>query len=118
MGTLEEWRPHLQEASERGYNMLHYTPLQQRGESGSPYSLADFLSYDSELFEPGWRGSRQEQKSRVEDMFKVAREEYGLLSLADIVLNHTANSSPWLLEHPEAGRRLDSSTHSFATLTF
>ncbi|KAL5531515.1 hypothetical protein ACEPAG_4392 [Sanghuangporus baumii] len=111
MGTLEEWRPHLQEASERGYNMLHYTPLQQRGESGSPYSLADFLSYDSELFERGWTGSREEQISCVEDTLKIAREEYGLLSLTDVVLNHTANNSPWLLQHPEAGYSCANTPH-------
>lgn len=55
MGSLEEWSPHLAEASKRGYNMIHYTPLQQRGESSSPYSLADQVAYDAELFGPGWR---------------------------------------------------------------
>lgn len=104
MGTLDEWRPHLKEASERGYNMLHYTPLQQRGSSGSPYSLADFLSYDLALFEPGWNGTREEGVKRVQEMMKIAKEEYGLLGCTDVVLNHTANNSAWLLDHPEAGR--------------
>ncbi|KAH8116274.1 glycoside hydrolase family 13 protein [Phellopilus nigrolimitatus] len=103
MGSLNEWRPHLQEAAERGYNMLHYTPLQQRGESQSPYSLADFLTYDSELFEPGWKGSQEDGRKLMKEMLKVAKEEYGLLSLTDVVLNHTANNSEWLLDHPEAG---------------
>ena len=83
--------------------MLHYTPLQQRGESKSPYSLADQLSYDIELFEPGWKGSSADGIERVKNMLKIAKEEYGLLSLTDIVLNHTANNTEWLLEHPEAG---------------
>ena len=84
--------------------MLHYTPLQQRGSSGSPYSLADFLSYDSALFEPGWNGTREEGVKRVQEMMKIAKKEYGLLGCTDVVLNHTANNSAWLLDHPEAGK--------------
>ncbi|KAI5124195.1 hypothetical protein M0805_005046 [Coniferiporia weirii] len=103
MGTVNEWRPHFQEAMERGYNMLHYTPLQQRGESQSPYSLSDFLTYDRELFEPGWKGSKEDEIALIYDTLKIAKEEYGLFSLTDVVLNHTANNSEWLLDHPEAG---------------
>ena len=103
MGTFDEWRPHLKEASERGYNMIHYTPLQQGGGSGSPYSLADFLSYNSELFGPDWKGSREEGIERMKEMLKIAKEEFGLLSLTDVVLNHCASDSPWLLDDPEAG---------------
>lgn len=103
MGPLDTWRPHLQEAMERGYNMLHYTPLQQRGESQSPYSLADFLAYDRELFEPEWKGTKEDGVKRIQETLKMAREEYGLLALTDVVLNHCANNSEWLLDHPEAG---------------
>jgi glycogen debranching enzyme len=39
MGSLSEWAPHLDTMRDRGYNMIHYTPLQQRGESNSPYSI-------------------------------------------------------------------------------
>ena len=103
MGTADEWRPHFEEARDRGYNMLHYTPLQQRGESRSPYSLADQLLYDSELFEAGWKATPEEKAAKMKEVLGVARSEYGLLGLIDVVLNHTANNSPWLLDHPEAG---------------
>lgn len=106
MGSLKEWEPHLKEAMLRGYNMLHYTPLQQRGESLSPYSIADQLAFDSELFGEGWKGSSEEGVQLVKEQLRVCREEYGLLSLTDVVLNHTANNCSWLPEHPEAGTSL------------
>lgn len=81
--------------------MLHYTPLQERGESDSPYSIRSQLAYDSSLF--GADLKEEEGRKRVVEILKVAREEYGLLSLTDVVLNHTANDTPWLNEHPEAG---------------
>ena len=39
------------------------------------------------------------------------REEWGLVSICDIVLNHTANETPWLTEHPEATYNLANSPH-------
>ena len=104
MGPLSEWREYLAEASERGYNMIHYTPLQERGESGSPYSIRDQLAYDPSLFAEKSHFAKDGGKAKLEELLQIAREEYGLLSLTDVVLNHTANDSPWLKEHPEAGK--------------
>lgn len=101
MGPLEEWKQSFAEAKDRGYTMLHYTPLQERGESDSPYSIQNQLKYDASLF--GAELGEEASRKRVEEILKVAREEYGLLSLTDVVLNHTANDSPWLVDHPEAG---------------
>lgn len=103
MGPLPGWQEHLREASDRGYTMLHWTPLQERGESGSPYSIRDQLRYDPSIFEE--KTGSDGGKAKIEDMLRVGREEYGLLSITDAVLNHTANDSPWLLDHPEAGER-------------
>ncbi|KAG6836985.1 hypothetical protein H0H93_016689 [Arthromyces matolae] len=94
MGPISNWENHFKEASQRGYTMLHWTPLQERGESGSPYSLRDQLKFDPIV---------SSNPAEIEEILKMAREKYGLLSLTDVVLNHTANDSPWLIEHPEAG---------------
>lgn len=102
MGSLDVWRSHFKEAKDRNYTMLHYTPLQERGESDSPYSIRNQMKYDPDLF-GGQRLGEEEGLEQIENILKVAKEEYGLLSLTDVVLNHTANDSPWLLEHPEAG---------------
>jgi glycogen debranching enzyme len=59
------------------------------------------MKYDSSLF--GTDLSDKEERKRINSILKIAREEYGLLGLTDVVLNHTANDSPWLTEHPEAG---------------
>ncbi|KAF8957455.1 glucanotransferase domain of glycogen debranching enzyme-domain-containing protein [Flammula alnicola] len=74
---------------------------QERGESDSPYSIRSQLMYDKSLF--GSDLGEQEGRKRVEEILKVAKDEYGLLSLTDVVLNHTANDTPWLVDHPEAG---------------
>ncbi|KAH8675956.1 glycoside hydrolase family 13 protein [Xylariales sp. PMI_506] len=93
-----DWEKHLRGISERGYNMIHFTPLQVRGASNSPYSLYDQLGWDPECFPKG--------EEDVKKMVQSLERSHGLLSLTDIVLNHTANNSQWLLEHPEAGYNL------------
>ncbi|KAJ3786515.1 glycoside hydrolase family 13 protein [Lentinula aff. detonsa] len=114
MGPLSEWNNHFSEAKDRGYTMLHYTPLQERGESDSPYSIRDQFKYDPSMF-----GGKQEVdggKAKVEAILKIAREKYGLLSLTDVVLNHTANDSPWLADHPESGFSPANSPHLTSAL--
>ena len=96
----DDWQKHLHGISQRGYNMVHFTPLQQRGESNSPYSLYDQLQFDQELFPEGETG--------VAKMVRSMEEEHQLLGLTDVVFNHTANNSKWLEEHPEAGYNVES----------
>ncbi|KAL1843701.1 hypothetical protein VTJ49DRAFT_401 [Mycothermus thermophilus] len=93
-----DWERHLKGISDRGYNMVHFTPLQVRGASNSPYSLYDQLSWDPACFPAG--------EKDVEAMVQSLEKNHSLLSLTDIVLNHTAHNSKWLQEHPEAGYNL------------
>jgi glycogen debranching enzyme len=104
MGPLSEWHKYFAEAQARGYTMLHYTPLQERGESDSPYSIRDQLKYDPSLFPP--KASADGGATQIEAVLRTAREDYGLLSLTDVVLNHTANDTSWLNDHPEAGKSI------------
>ncbi|KAF5006380.1 hypothetical protein FDECE_7254 [Fusarium decemcellulare] len=93
-----DWERHLRGISDRGYNMIHFTPLQVRGESNSPYSLYDQLGWDPACFPAG--------EEDVKKMVESLEQNHSLLSLTDIVLNHTANNTKWLEEHPEAGYNL------------
>jgi glycogen debranching enzyme len=100
MGSYpNDWDKHLRGIGARGYNMVHFTPLQQRGESNSPYSLFDQLAFDTQLFPGG--------EKDVANMIQKMEEEYELLGLTDVVFNHTANNSKWLEHHPEAGYNIE-----------
>jgi glycogen debranching enzyme len=90
-----DWNNHLNGISQRGYNMVHFTPLMVRGESNSPYSIYDQVTFDPICFPNG----EQDIKELVETM----ENEHCLLGMTDVVWNHTANNSKWLEEHPEAG---------------
>ncbi|KLJ07169.1 hypothetical protein EMPG_17339 [Blastomyces silverae] len=90
-----DWDIHLTSISRRGYNMVHFTPLMERGESNSPYSIFDPLTFDTACFPNG--------EDDVAALVKHMEGTYNLLALTDVVWNHTANNASWLLEHPEAG---------------
>lgn len=112
-GSLSEWEPHLDEASRNGYNMLHFLPLQVRGTSNSPYSIANQLDFSPDLFDPkaGKAGTREERADTIQSWMKGIKKKYGLLSMIDVVLNHTADNSEWLYEHPEAAYNPQNSPH-------
>ena len=104
LGKLSGWSPHIKAISDLGYNMIHYVPMQTRGMSNSPYSLYDQLSFSNDLFDYGDRWKSPEEKTKiVQQSLKKFEQEYGILSLTDVVWNHTACNCEWLEEHPEAG---------------
>lgn len=103
-----DWNKHLRGISERGYNMIHFTPLQHRGASNSPYSIYDQLAWDPECFPNG--------EADVKKLVSSMEKEHGLLGLTDVVWNHTADNSKWLQEHPEVGYNVSTSPHLRAAL--
>ena len=102
MGPLDTWESYFRVVKDLGYNMIHFTPLQQRGVSNSPYSIKDQLKLSDDIF-----NSEKDLESILEKM----NNDYGLFGMTDIVWNHTACDSEWLIEHPEAGYNLENSPH-------
>ncbi|KAI9812998.1 MAG: hypothetical protein M1832_006435 [Thelocarpon impressellum] len=90
-----DWQKHLRGIGQRSYNIIHFTPLMQRGSSNSPYSIYDQLTFDPACFPKG--------EEDISLLVKRMEQDHGLLGLTDVVWNHTANNSKWLEEHPEAG---------------
>lgn len=91
----KDWGKHLQGITSRGYNMVHFTPLSERGGSNSPYSIRDQLKFDPNCFPRG--------EDDVANLIDNMERKHGLLGLTDVVWNHTSYDSKWLETHPEAG---------------
>ncbi|KAG7873077.1 hypothetical protein KL938_005193 [Ogataea parapolymorpha] len=98
-----DWDPVFAEISRKGYNMIHFTPLQTRGESNSPYSIYDQLEFDRTAFANG--------KTDVKNMVSRLEKEHGILSMTDVVFNHTANNSTWIRENPDVGYNQETAPH-------
>lgn len=83
--------------------MIHWTPIQELGASRSAYSLANQHGVN-----PSFRsqsmldGKRDCSLADIAAVVNELRTEHGVLSITDIVLNHTANESAWLKDHPDA----------------
>ncbi|KAL7057955.1 hypothetical protein AAHC03_016706 [Spirometra sp. Aus1] len=95
-------------AKEAGYNMIHFSPLQELGGSRSGYSIRDQLKVNPDFTAPG---SPQVDWPQIEELVRFMQNEWAILSMCDLVLNHTASDSPWLTEHPECAYNMVNSPH-------
>ena len=107
LGPFPEWEGRLRVAKETGYNVIHFTPVQELGASNSAYALRDQLKLNPVFHTSNRTFGFEDVKRLVE----VLNSEYDLLSFTDLVLNHTANESPWISEHPECVFNLANSPH-------
>lgn len=108
MGPFDTWEPKLKAIADKGYNMIHFVPLQKRGHSDSPFSIYDQLAWDDACFPNG--------EDDVAKLVHDLESKHRILSLSDIVLNHTADNSQWLREHPEVGYSPETAPHLRAAL--
>ncbi|XP_037299279.1 glycogen debranching enzyme-like isoform X2 [Manduca sexta] len=99
LGPLPRWEATLRVSKESGYNMIHFTPVQELGASNSSYSIANQLRLNPQFSADSGRDATF---ADVENLVAKMRTEWKMLSICDVVLNHTANETPWLAEHPEA----------------
>ncbi|XP_019762193.2 glycogen debranching enzyme isoform X4 [Dendroctonus ponderosae] len=99
LGPFSTWENKIRVAKESGYNMVHFTPIQQLGGSHSAYSVQDHLKLNVSFNE---ENGREPSFEDIETLTAKMREDWKMLSVCDIVINHTANESDWIKEHPEA----------------
>ena len=97
LGLFSEWEDRLRVAKETSYNMVHFTPLQELGKSNSCYCIKDQLKLNPAYSGGGKTYTMDDVAALVNHMNK----DWEVLSLTDLVFNHTANESPWIQTNPE-----------------
>lgn len=128
MGPFKEWESRLTVGREAGYNMFHFTPIQQLGSSRSAYSISNHLRMDSIYFQSSHTSSEvavsytdctgasrqlmvDSSYVKMRELVKTLRRDWGVMCMVDVVWNHTAFDTPWLMQHPEVGYNLVNSPH-------
>ncbi|KHN79226.1 Glycogen debranching enzyme [Toxocara canis] len=107
LGPLPEWEDRLRVAKECGYNMIHFTPVNELGISNSSYSIANPLVLNPAFSTPKKKCTMEDVGALVQKM----ADEWGVLSIQDVVWNHAAKNAPWLAEHPECAYNCKNSPH-------
>lgn len=107
LGPHGSWLDRLAPTKESGYNAIHFSPVQELGNSGSCYCLRDQLKLNP-TFAEEQNPMSWEQLSKI---VSTLRTEWKMLTICDIVLNHSANESQWLQLHPECTYNLENSKH-------
>lgn len=111
IGPLQFWPDTLRPLSDAGYNMIHFTPLQLRGMSNSPYSIFDHNRLSPDLFDPSDPISDDDKMAQLTKVIQAVEQNSHQLSMIDIVWNHISCDSPYLKEHPEIGYTLQNTPH-------
>ncbi|XP_071505921.1 glycogen debranching enzyme-like [Diadema antillarum] len=107
LGAFVTWEDRLRVAHETGYNVIHFTPIQELGASNSSYSIRNQRALNPSLDCNGNRVSLEDVRGLVTKM----QNEWGVLSICDVVWNHTSFDSPWVREHPECAYNVQNSPH-------
>lgn len=107
LGKFSEWEKRLEVAYQSGYNMIHLTPIQELGKSQSCYCLRNQLAVS-----PAYADSDKELTfDDVGVLIEKIQKEWGVLTITDLVFNHTANESRWIQKNPECAYNLVNCPH-------
>ncbi|KAH7828063.1 4-alpha-glucanotransferase [Monocercomonoides exilis] len=107
-GALRVDKCALQPVIEAGYNMIHFAPICTLGISKSAYCIRNQLDIEPSVF---GEDSSEKRFERLNHVVTRLRNEFGILSMVDVIWNHTSLDSPWVREHPEATYNLLNSPH-------
>jgi len=116
LGPLDTWTTSLEAIAAGGYNSVYLTPVQRLSAvSGSAFCVADQLQLGLSLFDGDAAASTHDSAfEKLRSVIDSCSKKLELTFVTDIVLNHAALDSSFLLEHPEAAYNLNNSPHLLA----
>lgn len=91
--NTNKWRQCVQRAKYMGFNTIYVNAFYKCGISNSIYSICDYYSFDSFSFQKGCDPEKEIKK------FNHYCKRHGMLTLTDLVINHTAPDSPLVKRH-------------------
>lgn len=107
LGPLNEWKSRLEITKQSGYNMIHFTPVQElSGESDSSYSVRDHLKLMSHS-NAGGKYNLSDLKTLIEFLYT----DWNMFSICDLVYNHMSKDAEFLQQSPNATYNLENSPH-------
>jgi hypothetical protein len=113
LGALDSWSPAFEAISAGGYNSVYLTPVQRISPvSGSAFCVADQLQLGLSLFDGSEAASTHvDAFDKLRGVIESCSAKLNLTFVSDVVLNHMALDSPFLLQHPECAYNLNNSPH-------
>jgi glycogen debranching enzyme len=105
LGPLNEWESRLITAKNTGYNMLHFTPVEELSKvSDSSYSLRDHTKLNSDVSHNGLF-TFDDLSLEINRIYT----DWNMFSICDLVYNHVSTCSPFLQNVPNAAYNLENS---------
>ena len=116
LGPLDTWTTAFEAIVAGGYNSVYLTPVQRLSEvSGSAFCVANQLQLGLSLFDGDAAASTHDAAfEKLRSVIDSCSKKLNLTCVTDIVLNHMALDSPFLVQHPEAAYNLNNSPHLHA----
>lgn len=85
LGPLSTWEKKLLVAKHSGYNFIHFTPVQELGDSRSAYSLRNQLKWNPS-FNDG-KGGKVATTEALEKFIKKMRNEWGVSTIRNMKIS-------------------------------
>ncbi|KMQ50247.1 Alpha-amylase [Chitinispirillum alkaliphilum] len=95
--TIDDWTTHLGEVKSMNFNSIYVNPFHAVGGSDSLYAVKDYFKLNSQFLP---KGASTEDFKPLEKFTSECKKK-GIKVHMDLVINHTANESDLITQHPQ-----------------